>query len=62
MTDQPSFAQLQAAARADPDGFWRGVAAEHVGWFREPDRIFEAGEPPTFSWFGGGRMNLAWNA
>ena len=52
---------LNEAARADPDGFWRGVAAEHIGWFREPDRIYVA-DPPTFAWFVGGRMNLCWNA
>ena len=52
---------LNAAARADPEAFWRGVAAEHIGWFREPDRIYVA-DPPTFAWFVGGRMNLCWNA
>jgi acetyl-CoA synthetase len=61
MTDRALFDRLCAAAREDPEGFWRDVAAEHIGWFREPDRIFVA-EPPSFSWFVGGRMNLAWNA
>lgn len=62
MTEPTTLASLSGAARADPEAFWRGVAADHVTWFREPDRIFEAGPPPTFSWFVGGRMNLAWNA
>ena len=53
--------RLRVQARADPEGFWRAVANDHLTWFREPDRIFVA-EPPTFSWFVGGRMNLCWNA
>ena len=62
MTADPSLARLRAEASADPEAFWRGVAAEHVHWFREPDRIYEPGVAPTFSWFVGGRMNLAWTA
>ena len=61
MADRTSLDRLRAAAREDPEGFWRDVAAEHIGWFREPDRIFVP-EPPSFSWFAGGRMNLSWNA
>jgi acetyl-CoA synthetase len=53
--------RLNAAARADPDTFWREVAAEHIEWFREPDRVFVS-DPPSFAWFTGGRMNLCWNA
>jgi acetyl-CoA synthetase len=61
MTVTTPFDELRTAAREDPESFWRAVAAEHVTWFREPDRIFVP-DPPTFSWFVGGRMNLAWNA
>ena len=53
--------RLCAEAHADPEGFWRAVADQHVTWFRKPDRIFVS-EAPTFSWFAGGRMNLCWNA
>ena len=53
--------RLRVQARADPEGFWRAVANDHLTWFREPDRVFVA-EPPTFSWFVGGRLNLCWNA
>ncbi len=53
--------RLCAEARADPEGFWRAVADQHLTWFREPDRVFVSA-PPTFSWFAGGRMNLCWNA
>ncbi len=56
------LARLRREASTNPEAFWRAVAAEHIGWFREPDRIFTRDEPPTFSWFAGGRMNLAWNA
>jgi acetyl-CoA synthetase len=61
VTATTTFEELRQAARDDPETFWRDVAAEHVTWFREPDRIFVE-EPPTFRWFVGGRMNLSWNA
>ncbi len=61
MTEEHPLTRLRAEASADPEGFWRRVADEHVLWFRAPDRIFEH-EPPTFRWFSGGRTNLCWSA
>ncbi len=61
MTEEHPLTRLRAEASADPEGFWRRVADEHVSWFRAPDRIFEH-EPPTFRWFSGGRTNLCWSA
>lgn len=61
MTDEHPLTRLRAEARDDPEQFWRGVADEHVRWFRPPDRIFEH-EPPTLRWFSGGRTNLSWSA
>ena len=45
---------------ADPEAFWARAARE-THWFRPWDRVF-VWEPPTFRWFAGGRLNLAWNA
>ena len=61
MTAIHPLQRLSAEARADPDGFWRGVAAEVVPWLRPPDRIFES-DPPTFRWFGGGLTNMSYSA
>jgi len=55
-----SYAAMRAAADRDPLAFW-GEAARMVGWFREPDRVYEPQEP-SFRWFVGGRTNLAYNA
>ncbi|MEO6295370.1 MAG: acetate--CoA ligase [Candidatus Limnocylindria bacterium] len=55
-----SYATMRARADRDPPAFW-AEAARMVGWFREPERTYEA-EPPTFRWFVGGRTNLAYNA
>ena len=54
------FDEMCAAALADPEAFWGGVAGE-LPWFRRWDRVFEA-DPPSFRWFVGGRTNLAFNA
>jgi hypothetical protein len=61
MPDRHPLDILNEAARADPEAFWREVAAEHVPWFREPDRVFQA-DPPSFRWFEGGQTNMGWVA
>src|SRR5919109_5368625 len=45
----------------DPDRFWSEAAAL-IDWSRPPDRVFEQPDPPSFTWFPGGRTNLAFNA
>ena len=45
----------------DPEGFWL-EAARRLDWTRAPDRALALGEPPAFTWFPGGRTNLASNA
>jgi len=57
---ESSYAAMKAAADRDPLAFW-GEAARMVGWFAEPDRVYEPQEP-SFRWFVGGRTNLAYNA
>src|SRR5215813_5007797 len=49
-----------ADAKTDPETFW-SKAAEEIPWFEKWDRAFEW-TPPTFRWFSGGKINLAWNA
>src|SRR5215472_15430626 len=46
-------------ARTDPETFW-SKAASTIPWIQKWDRAFEW-TPPTFRWFSGGKINLAWN-
>ena len=57
----PRVAEWLRGARDDPDAFWR-EAARGIGWFREPERVLDRPDPPSFRWFGGGTTNLAYNA
>jgi len=45
----------------DPEAFWL-EAARRLNWAQPPERALEHHEPPTFSWFPGGRTNLSVNA
>jgi acetyl-CoA synthetase len=45
---------------SNPDALWAD-AARQLHWFRPWDEAF-VWEAPTFRWFAGGRLNLAWNA
>jgi len=58
--DSSSYAAMRDAADRDPERFWR-EAADLVGWFRPPERAYEA-DAPSFRWFGGGLTNLTYNA
>ncbi len=60
MAEPTTFERYCAEALADPEAFW-GREATMVPWFRRWDRVFEP-DPPSFSWFVGGRTNLAWSA
>ena len=48
-------------ALSDPETFWL-EAAERLEWTRRPERAFERREGSSFTWFAGGRTNLAANA
>ena len=47
-------------AEEDPEGFWRELAGEFIGWFKEPTRGLDW-EPPHCTWFADGELNVAWN-
>jgi len=42
-------------ADEDPDGFWRGLAAEFLGWFEQPTKGLEW-DPPHCTWFADGEL------
>jgi len=50
---------LRAEAAKDPESFWGRMAAE-LDWFQKWDTVLKW-EPPHAEWFGGGRINLAYN-
>jgi acetyl-CoA synthetase len=47
-------------AEADLEGFWRRIALDLVGWFKEPTKGLEW-DPPHCTWFADGELNVAWN-
>jgi propionyl-CoA synthetase len=46
---------------ADPEGFW-GQAAEALVWEKRWDRVLDDSQAPFYRWFGGGHINVAYNA
>ncbi|MCC6466935.1 MAG: propionyl-CoA synthetase [Alphaproteobacteria bacterium] len=49
------------AWRRDPEAFW-ARAAEDIHWDKRWDKVLEAGKPPFYRWFVGGRVNTCFNA
>jgi acetyl-CoA synthetase len=57
-----AYRDLHAASLKDPEGFWLREAKERLTWFHEPESALDVDfEEIDFSWFGGGRMNVAFN-
>jgi acetyl-CoA synthetase len=51
--------KLRAEAAADPEAFWARMA-EELHWFKKWDTVLKW-EPPHAEWFGGGKINIAYN-
>jgi acetyl-CoA synthetase len=47
-------------ADEDPEGFWRDLAGDFIGWLKEPTQGLEW-DPPHCTWFADGELNVAWN-
>src|SRR5690606_2336064 len=60
MSTQEQYEQLYAAAKDDPEGFWRQEALEHLHWFEPFDEGLQW-EPPHAKWFVGGKTNASYN-
>ncbi len=57
-----AYRELHAASLKDPEGFWLREAKERLTWFHEPESALDVDyEEVDFSWFGGGRLNVAFN-
>lgn len=51
-----------AESLRDPQAFWAKEAAERLTWFHPPESTLDVDlEEVDFSWFGGGRLNVAFN-
>jgi propionyl-CoA synthetase len=60
-TDRRRFAEVYAAARRDPEGFW-ATAAKAIDWSMPFDRVLDRSRAPFFRWFEGGQLNTCYNA
>ncbi len=52
--------EIYNKARENPQEFWAEQVKEAIDWFEEWDET-EEWEPPYYSWFVGGKTNLAYN-
>jgi propionyl-CoA synthetase len=55
-----NYAKVDAAAQADPQGFWAGIA-EGIDWTRRWDRVIDDTRKPFYRWFAGGELNTCYN-
>ncbi len=56
-----SFEEVYRRSLEDPEGFW-AEAAEAVHWYERWDKVLDAGDPPYYRWFTGGKLNTCYNA
>ncbi len=59
--DMAAWRALRRRFDDDPDEAWRGLAREHLDWFRPFTRVLNAERPPFFRWFEDGELNVAYN-
>jgi propionyl-CoA synthetase len=57
----PTYAEIHARSRRDPEGFW-GEAAKAIDWTRPWDKVLDRSARPAARWFVGGELNTCWNA
>ena len=56
------YQRLYAESIAEPEKFWGREAERRVTWFHPPESTLDADlDEIDFSWFGGGRLNVAFN-
>jgi propionyl-CoA synthetase len=56
-----AYAAAYEQSISDPDAFW-GEAATSIEWTTPPSQVLDAGNPPFYRWFTGGRLNTCFNA
>jgi acetyl-CoA synthetase len=56
------YQRLYQRSIEDPEAFWREQAETYLEWFHPPRSVLDHDrEEVDFSWFGGGRLNAAFN-
>ncbi|HTY48662.1 MAG TPA: AMP-binding protein, partial [Steroidobacteraceae bacterium] len=55
------LARLNAAAGADPGGFWAELARRELVWQQPFTRSLDESAAPNYTWFADGRLNVTWN-
>ena len=56
-----AYHRLCEHARRDPDGFWRGLAQEHLAWQTPFTEVLDESDAPFYRWFADGRLNASYN-
>ncbi|RLI60557.1 MAG: propionyl-CoA synthetase [Promethearchaeia archaeon] len=46
---------------SDPEKFWAPIS-QKLHWFKPPEKILDASNPPFYRWFKGGTTNICYNA
>ena len=54
------YEQLYEQAKADPEGFWAGLAEQELHWFQKWDTVLDW-QPPFAKWFVNGKINISYN-
>src|SRR6056297_135539 len=57
---QEEYERLYAAAKDNPEEFWRTEAEQHLHWFEPFDEVCRW-EAPHAQWFVGGKTNASYN-
>src|SRR5439155_12395381 len=55
------FERLNAAAAADYDGFWSGLARETLLWQKPFTKGLDESKAPLYKWFEDGTLNVSYN-
>jgi len=55
-----NYADVYRRSIDDPEGFW-GEAATDIVWDEPWEKVLNAGRPPFYRWFSGGKLNTCYN-
>jgi acetyl-CoA synthetase len=56
-----AYKALCAAAEKDYEGFWAGLAREHLVWQEPFTKTLDESNAPFYKWFEDGRLNASYN-
>ncbi|MBU0593424.1 MAG: acetate--CoA ligase [Gammaproteobacteria bacterium] len=56
-----AYNALCAQAAEDYEGFWGGLAREHIEWKKPFTQVLDESKAPFYRWFHDGEMNVSYN-